>query len=174
MTDTILIYWELGIGCSFILVWVSRKLAWFTVIFVWLLDFGSYYWYISAFWNNPNAAPSTRERPKLWKLRAMLNAVTTVSSGSCPTVSTPFWFLTMWLEAGCGTGACMTYICATKSRHATQLSLADRPANPTAVVERSDTIDPSKSINCSLSKRVKINEWSNWDISCRGIIVPNR
>ena len=25
-------------------------------------------------------------------------------------------------------------------------------------IERSDTIDPSKSINCSLSKRVKINE----------------
>lgn len=48
--------------------------------------------------------------------------------------------------------------CATRYRRVTRLSLADRPAGLTAVVERSDTIDPSKSINCSLSKRVEMND----------------
>ena len=47
--------------------------------------------------------------------------------------------------------------CATRYRRVTRLSLADRPVGLTAVVERSDTIDPSKSINCSLSKRVEMN-----------------
>lgn len=140
-----------------------RMIAWLRVLLL---------IYISAFWNNPNAAPSTRERPKLWKLRAMLNAVTTVSSGSCPTASTPFWFLTMWSEAGCGTGACMTYICATRCHHVIRLSLADRPAGLTAVVERSDA--RPEQVYKLLTFKEGWNKWSNWDISCRGIIVPDR
>lgn len=226
-----------------------RKIAWPRVLLL-------IYIYISAFWNNPNAAPSTWER-SLWATQrdATSNVVTTAFSGGClmdDTLSsrlvgclrvltgTAVTLMTIWVIRSCHTARlwyivgqpvaaarivrlamakrmvtvtgrrqfmaalvvvmmslCRSDLVRGMEKHllpltistaltsmATRSFMSKRITITTMLmvtwsrivvpIERSDTIDPSKSINCSLSKRVEINEWSNWDISCRGIIVPNR